>query len=86
VDEADIWFKLNHVNVVKMNGGCDSASPLLVCERAGGGQLDGFLAKYRKPRKENPSLVWYSLLNAALGLQYLHRVGIVHGDLKLNNI
>ncbi|OWY98725.1 TKL protein kinase [Phytophthora megakarya] len=81
--EADIWFRLNHVNVVKMYGACDVDPLFFVCEYAGCGHLKDFL---EKNCRDYPSAIWYCLLNAALGLQYLHRVGIVHGDLKLDNI
>jgi serine/threonine protein kinase len=80
--EADVWFQLNHVNVVKMYGACHVDQPFFVCEHATGGNLDSFLSQ----RGRDPYLVWYSLLNAALGLQYLHDKGIAHADLKANNI
>lgn len=80
--EADIWFMLNHVNVVKMYGGCHVGQPFFICEYASGGDLDSFL----NHKGRDPYLIWYTLLNAALGLQYLHDTGVVHGDLKGNNI
>lgn len=81
--EADVWFGLNHINVVKMYGACDVGQPFFLCEYASGGALDSFLARLNN---REPYLIWYCLLNAALGLQYLHDKGIVHGDLKANNI
>lgn len=80
--EADVWFQLNHINVVKMYGACDIGNPFFVCEYADGGRLDGYL----RLNDHSPRLIWYCLLNAALGLQYLHDSGVVHGDLKANNI
>ncbi|RLN96997.1 hypothetical protein BBJ28_00009116 [Nothophytophthora sp. Chile5] len=78
--EADIWFNLNHSNLITMYGACYESRPFFVCERA-----------HRKnlvvSAKEQLQLkVWGWLCQAALGLQHLHDRGIVHGDLKGNNI
>ncbi|POM66955.1 TKL protein kinase, partial [Phytophthora palmivora] len=80
--EAKLWFSLNHVNLVKLYGTCEesNAPPIFVCERAIHGTLSSFLKG--KPREE----IWGSLYSAAQGLQYLHEHGIVHCDLKGNNV
>lgn len=81
VQEADIWFTLNHPHVIQLYGACHvGPRPFFVCEYAGEGTLTSFLACKRR------GFVWSRLYEAALGLQFLHRHGIVHGDLKGNNI
>ncbi|KAE9261383.1 hypothetical protein PF008_g32864, partial [Phytophthora fragariae] len=35
---------------------------------------------------KHPAELWLKLLEAAFGVQYLHARGVVHGDLKGNNI
>ncbi|RLN31586.1 hypothetical protein BBJ28_00026834 [Nothophytophthora sp. Chile5] len=80
--EANTWFQLNHRNVVKMYGGCHVGRLVFVCEYASQGSLDSF----SKTEGRDPLLIWSTLLSAATGLRYLHGVGVVHGDLKGNNI
>lgn len=53
--------------------------PFFVCEYASNGALDKYLLKH-------PDEIWTKLHEAALGLLYLHERGIVHCDLKCNNI
>ncbi|RLN51988.1 hypothetical protein BBJ28_00012981 [Nothophytophthora sp. Chile5] len=78
--EVDLWFTLNHPNLIKLYGACHEGRPFFVCERASFGTLAS-RAK-GKPRDER----WLSLQNVAVGLEHLHQHGIVHGDLKGNNI
>ncbi|RLN69885.1 hypothetical protein BBJ28_00023810, partial [Nothophytophthora sp. Chile5] len=80
--EANTWFQLNHRNVVKMYGGCHVGRLVFVCEYASQGSLKAF----SKAEGRDPLLIWSTLLSAATGLRYLHDVGVVHGDLKGNNI
>ncbi|RLN56728.1 hypothetical protein BBJ28_00020748 [Nothophytophthora sp. Chile5] len=80
--EANTWFQLNHRNVVKMYGGCHVGRLVFVCEYASQGSLDSF----SKAEGRDPLLIWSTLLSTATGLRYLHDVGVVHGDLKGNNI
>ncbi|RLN95502.1 hypothetical protein BBJ28_00022747, partial [Nothophytophthora sp. Chile5] len=80
--EANTWFQLNHRNVVKMYGGCHVGRLVFVCEYASQGSLDSF----SKAEGRDPLLIWSTLLSSATGLRYLHDVGVVHGDLKGNNI
>ncbi|RLN95231.1 hypothetical protein BBJ28_00024373 [Nothophytophthora sp. Chile5] len=80
--EANTWFQLNHRNVVKMYGGCHVGRLVFVCEYASQGSLDSF----SKAEGRDPLVIWSTLLSAATGLRYLHDVGVVHGDLKGNNI
>ncbi|KAE9109462.1 hypothetical protein PF007_g12224 [Phytophthora fragariae] len=78
--ELDLWFGLNHANLIKLYGACHEGRPFFVCERATFGTLASFVRG--KHRKE----IWFCLWDAAKGLQHLHDRGIVHGDLKGNNI
>ncbi|KAG7384655.1 hypothetical protein PHYPSEUDO_002402 [Phytophthora pseudosyringae] len=100
--EANIWFTLNHPNVVKLYGAChvgksatarnldepakhSDRRPFFVCEYASEGTLNEFLKEWEIEHKSR-SDVWRCLLEAARGLQHLHERGIIHGDLKGNNI
>ncbi|RLN70525.1 hypothetical protein BBJ28_00025348, partial [Nothophytophthora sp. Chile5] len=77
--EVDLWFLLNHKNLIELYGACHVGRPFFVCENAIGGTIVQFL-------KKNPRALWGCLRQAALGLEDLHERGIIHGDLKGNNI
>ncbi|KAL4093857.1 hypothetical protein PRIC1_011287 [Phytophthora ramorum] len=77
--EVDIWFGLSHPHVVRLFGACHVGRPFFVCEYATHGTLVSYL-------REHPDELWTKLHEAALGVQYLHARGVVHGDLKGNNI
>ncbi|KAE8993356.1 hypothetical protein PR003_g20943 [Phytophthora rubi] len=77
--EADIWFGFSHPHVVRLFGACHIGRPFFVCEYATHGTLDRYLRKH-------PNELWTKFREAALGVQYLHARGVVHGDLKGNNI
>ncbi|KAE8982995.1 hypothetical protein PR003_g24808 [Phytophthora rubi] len=80
--EVELWFSLNHANVIKLYGACheNNKQPVFVCEQAIHGTLSSFLKD--KPTEE----IWGALYTAAQGLRHLHERGIVHGDLKGNNV
>ncbi|KAE8879833.1 hypothetical protein PF003_g35958 [Phytophthora fragariae] len=89
--EVDVWFSLNHPNVIKLFGAYHVGTPFFLCEYAENGTLPKFARdqqwqdwapSFYQPR--NP--VWAALYNAAKGLHHLHRRGVIHGDLKGNNI
>ncbi|EGZ20826.1 hypothetical protein PHYSODRAFT_408934, partial [Phytophthora sojae] len=77
--EVEIWFSLSHPHVVRLFGACHVGRPFFVCEYATHGTLVSFLRKH-------PGEIWTKLHESALGVQYLHARGVVHGDLKGNNI
>ncbi|GMF14470.1 unnamed protein product [Phytophthora fragariaefolia] len=77
--EVEIWFGFSHPHVVRLFGACHIGIPFFVCEYATNGTLVSYLRK-------NPHELWPLLHEAALGVQYLHARGVVHGDLKGNNI
>ncbi|RAW31240.1 hypothetical protein PC110_g12403 [Phytophthora cactorum] len=77
--EVDIWFGFSHPHVIQLFGACHVGRPFFVCEYATNGTLVSYLRK-------NPDQLWAKLHEAALGVQYLHARGVVHSDLKGNNI
>lgn len=84
--EANIWFMLNHPNIVKLYGACHvGPRPFFVCEWASNGTLVDEMARIAATAPVELNC-WRQLREAAAGLQYLHDQGIVHGDLKGNNI
>lgn len=81
VREVDIWEKARHPNIVRFCGACNvGLSWFIVSEYASGRTLPQYLHKHGR------SLVWRQLHEVALGLLYLHKNGIIHSDIKSNNI
>jgi hypothetical protein len=78
--ELDLWFSLNHENIIKLYGACPTGRPYFVCELAVNGTLRGYL------KGKDRFTIWDCLWFAARGLGHLHDRGVVHGDLKGNNI
>ncbi|KAG7375710.1 Leucine-rich repeat serine/threonine-protein kinase 2 [Phytophthora pseudosyringae] len=77
--EVAIWFGFSHPHVIRLFGACHVGRPFFVCEYATNGTLVSYL-------RNHPQALWSQLHEAALGVQYLHARGVVHGDLKGNNI
>lgn len=79
VHEAELWFMLNHPNIIKLYGACHvGPRPFFVCEMALGCAIPDLTNLTTNPEGY--------LVQAATGLQYLHARGIAHGDIKGNNI
>ncbi|OWZ12295.1 TKL protein kinase [Phytophthora megakarya] len=84
LQEDKIWHMARHPNVVTYFGACHVARPcFFVSEEAENGNVPDFV--YRQKR-QGRSLVWRMMHGAAMGLRYLHENGIIHGDMKCNNI
>lgn len=78
--EVEVWEQLDNPHVVKFYGACHVASPaFFVCEDCKNGNFVDYFEK-------DKSQIWRLLYEAALGLYYLHKQKVVHGDLKCNNI
>ncbi|GMF45178.1 unnamed protein product [Phytophthora fragariaefolia] len=81
--EITIWHQFDHPNIIKLFGASHiSTPPFIVCEDAANGDLREFLAR----SDANKQQMWKLMYEAALGLQHIHKMSVVHGDLKLNNI
>lgn len=77
--EVEVWFSLSHPHVVRLYGACHLGAPFFVCEYAAEGPLHRYL-------RDHPDEVWQKLHETALGIQYLHERGVIHGSLKSNDI
>ncbi|KAF1318887.1 Tkl protein kinase, partial [Globisporangium splendens] len=80
--ELNIWHQLNHPHVVKLFGACHVERRYFVCEDASNGQLCAFLRRQKSSIKTK----WEKLLEVALGVNYLHECGVIHNDIKGDNI
>ncbi|OWZ17663.1 TKL protein kinase [Phytophthora megakarya] len=78
-EEANIWFSLRHPHIVSLFGACITSYPLFVCELVDGDKLEDCKNASKKQ-------LWGYLFDAAIGLQGLHFLNVVHGDLKCDNI
>jgi serine/threonine protein kinase len=84
-DEAKMVMSIDHPNVVKVQGAGELADgkPYLVLEALRGETLGEYL------RREGPMAVERALLlmrHAASGLAAAHRAGVVHRDIKPDNL
>uniref|UniRef100_K3W6F3 Protein kinase domain-containing protein n=1 Tax=Globisporangium ultimum (strain ATCC 200006 / CBS 805.95 / DAOM BR144) TaxID=431595 RepID=K3W6F3_GLOUD len=79
---ATRWLHCRHPHVTKLFVACHLSSPrLLVTEYLPNGTLHEFLQTGKSQKS-----IWHKLHEAALGLQYLHRHKLAHGDLRSENI
>jgi serine/threonine protein kinase len=91
LSDIDVLSQIQHPNIIKMldvsltsNQNCYIAFPK-------GGNLDNYINQGIKVNNENNSLKYFPLLvkimyDLACGLAFLHDVGIVHGDIKHDNV
>lgn len=84
--EADLWSQLQHLHVARLFGACHVGNPFFVCEDASNGTLLNYLHAQQRRHGVHEPVLWRKLHEVALGLQYLHKKHVVHGDLKCNNV
>lgn len=83
--EVRVWSQLNHPHIVKLYGASHVDKRYFVCEYAPNGDLLDYLKK-RKHDNRSKYEMWQKLYEVALGLQHMHKLNIVHNDLKCDNI
>ncbi|KAJ3345151.1 hypothetical protein HDU91_007458 [Kappamyces sp. JEL0680] len=82
--EARIWFPLKHKNVIPLWGvNLNTDKPYLVMPFMKNGSLMDFLSKY--PDTPINQRLKFGL-DVCYGLDYLHKNGVAHGDLKIDNL
>ena len=84
--ESAIMAKLDHPNVVKLYEVCSHAEFFcLAMDHYSGGNLCDLVCQSESSKiEEKRARIFYNqIMN---GLQYIHRQGIIHRDIKLENI
>jgi len=75
---------VDHPNIVKLIDICDTKDTLfIIMELMEGGELYDEIVKRKLFTEKDASFIMYQLF---LALEYLHKRGIVHRDLKLENL
>ncbi|KAK0402898.1 hypothetical protein QR680_016601 [Steinernema hermaphroditum] len=83
--EARVMQKYDHPNVVKLYGVANDFTPCyLVMEFVAGGSVDSYLTK--KNTKVGVKSRVQILLDAAMGLEYMHSKGTIHRDVAARNL
>ena len=86
--EIEILGRLNHSNCLQFFG-CTyhrrSTLPIIVMQFCNGGSLTDYILDHTKPRLSKADKCRI-ILEIASGIAYLHSLGFVHRDLKLDNI
>ncbi|GJP30899.1 hypothetical protein CLOM_g7303 [Closterium sp. NIES-68] len=84
--EVDLLARLDHPNVVRFVGACQRPPTwCILTEYLGGGSLRAFLQKREGALLPLPDVLRLAL-DIARGMEYLHAEGVVHRDLKPDNL
>jgi len=82
--ETSLLQMVDHPNIVKLIDICDTRDTLfIIMELMEGGELYDEIVKRKHFTEKDASFIMYQLF---LALDYLHKRGIVHRDLKLENL
>ncbi|KAG2342707.1 kinase-like protein, partial [Suillus weaverae] len=84
--ELKVWGRLKHDCILPLWGVANDFGPYpaMICPWADNGALTSFLE--REEDRLSPQDRFSLLNDIALGLQYLHRKSVVHGDLTGSNV
>ncbi|KAI9201790.1 kinase-like domain-containing protein, partial [Polychytrium aggregatum] len=83
--EIEIWYKLNHSNILPLHGACDLVEkPFMVSPFMKNGTLRSFVSDPACRRSISDKL--RLMYQVASGMAYLHSNGIIHADLKSDNV
>ncbi|KAI8910102.1 kinase-like domain-containing protein, partial [Gorgonomyces haynaldii] len=83
-EEIDRWSKIHHPNVAEMIGACINTDKPFIVMRY---YKNGNLAEYVLSHPELTILERHKwMYDIAAGLDAIHKVGMIHGDLKGDNI
>ncbi|KAI9074506.1 hypothetical protein K1719_020068 [Acacia pycnantha] len=84
--EVTMLFRLHHPNIIKLVAACKKPPVFcIITEYMPGGSLRIYL-RNQNPYSLPPKLVLKLALDIARGMQYLHSQGILHRDLKSENL
>jgi serine/threonine protein kinase len=84
LQEAELAGRLNHPNITTVyENGVDGKTPFLVQELLGGEDLSALIARREPVELADRVRI---LVGVAVGLDYAHRSGVVHRDVKPANI
>ncbi|KAK4568589.1 hypothetical protein RGQ29_004130 [Quercus rubra] len=86
ISEVALLFRLRHPNIITFFAACKKAPVFcIITEYLAGGSLRKYL-HHQEPHSVPLNLVLKLALDIARGMQYLHSQGILHRDLKSENL
>ena len=84
MQEVQILQRTRHKNIVRLYDSFESNKHIVfVMELCAGGDLLNYVRKRRKLKEDSAKFVFRQVVE---GLQYCHSKGIVHRDMKLDNV
>ena len=88
VNEVRVLASIKHRNILRYcEAFLEGSNLYIVTEYAKGGDLHGKIKRYTKKRKSlAEKTIWTYLLQLCSGLETLHKINIMHRDLKPKNI
>ena len=82
--ETNLMKRLNHPSIVRILETFETNEyMLIIMEYINGGNLYSFVKKRRKLTEQTAKFLFWQIIH---GIHYMHSVGIVHRDIKLENI